>query len=840
MARVIGEASVRLRVDGTGLDRQIDSTLRKAFRSIQLDTSPFDRYEKDAGDAADRTSNRFRAALNVAQRAGSSFARSMTSVFKAVAVLGAIGGAINSVSALGGVLLTAGAAATTLTGAVGVLPGLFVALQVATATVKLGLQGIGDSFKALASGDMAAFNESLKGLAPNAQSFMRAVSAFKPAFDAMKLDVQQRLFAGLNTEVQALGRMYLPVASQQFGLMAQNINKSVREATGFLQTPQALRDVTTIGENVQGMFRNMRGVLADVVQAFLDITTVGSSFLPGIGASVQGLTSRFQQFIASARESGQLQQFFAAGLQAVKDLGVGLGNLGIGLFNVFQIGQAQGAGLLATFRSLTEQFRAFTESAAGQQAIGNLFATLGEVMRQVTPIIRELALVFGQVLAPIAREVAAVIGPAVLSVIQQLGPVFQALQPGIMAVAQVFAQLLTTLAPLLPLAAQFLNAFLLAMMPVIQALLPPFTQIVQAILPQLTGLMTALGPLLAVAAQAFGQLLVALLPLLPPIIDLAMKLIPPLIQVIQATIPAIQVLASIITTVVVPAFEIFSSIIGGVASFVGNTISVMVNLVVGHLQNMGNLARGVWDAIKGIFNSTVGAIVRFVVDGISGLVRSVGQFFGDMGRAAQGGIGSLIGFVASIPGRILSAIGSLAGLLFSAGVDVVNGLIRGIGSVIGSIGKFLLNGVKGAVNSVLGFLGIKSPSRLFADIGRDMGLGMIVGLEKISPAVDSAAQAMAASATGAAQLSPEAAARAFGSIPTGGGGTAGTGQAGEVQVTLQQTNVMQPGTDVRQFASEVYRNGAYELAAASSLLGVSQGSPRVGIADIVTGARGTM
>jgi phage-related protein len=255
---------------------------------------------------------------------------------------------------------------------------------------------------------------------------------------------------------------------------------------------------------------------------------------------------------------------------------------------------------------------------------------------------------------------------------------------------------------------------------------------------------------------------------------------------------------------------------------------------------MGNLARGVWDAIKGIFNNTVGAIVRFVVDGISGLVRSVGQFFGDMGRAAQGGIGSLIGFVASIPGRILSAIGNLGGLLFSAGADIVNGLIRGIGSVIGNIGKFLLNGVKNAVNSVLGFLGIKSPSRLFADIGRDMGRGMIVGLERISPAVDSAARAMAASATEEARLSPAAAARAFGSIPTGGGATAGTGQAGEVQVTLQQTNIMQPGTDVRQFASEVYRNGAYELAAASSLLGVSRGSPRIGVADILTGARGTM
>lgn len=840
MARVIGEAAVRLRIDGTGLDRQIHNTLRTAFKGVELDTKPFDDFEKDAGAAADRTGNRFRTVFRATQRAASVFGSVLGTVFKGIAVLGAIGGAINSVAALGGVLLTAGAAATTLLGAVGVLPALFAAFAVGTATVKLGLDGISDSFKALASGDMAAFNESLKGLAPNAQAFMRAVQGLKPAFDALKMDVQQQLFAGLGKEVTALGKQYLPLIRTQFTGVASAINASVREATGFLQTGGAFTSIGNIGGNVTKMFQNMRSVLADVVIAFLDIGEVGSTFLPGIGESIRGLTGRFQQFIAGAKESGQLQQFFAAGIQGVKDLSVGLGNLGVGLFNVFQIGSAQGAGLLSTFRELTTQFRQFTESTAGQQAIGNIFATLGEVMRQVTPIIRELALVFGNTLAPIAREVAQIIGPAVLAVIKQLGPVFQQLAPGITAVAQVFAQLLTAIAPLLPLAAQFLNAFLLALVPVIQALIPPFTTFIQAILPPMTQLMTALGPLLALVATAFGQLVVALLPLLPPILDLAMKLIPPLISVVQSLLPAIQVLASIITAVVVPAFEIFSSIVGGVASFVGNTISTMVTFVVGYLTNLGNLARGVWDTIKGIFNNTVGAIVRFVVDGISGLVRSVGNFFGDMVRAAQGGIGSLIGFVASIPGRILSAIGSLAGLLFSAGADIVNGLIRGIGSLIGNIGKFLLNGIKGAVGGVLSFLGIKSPSRLFAEIGRNMGEGMIVGLERVTPAVDAAAKAMASSAVDNASLSPAAAAAGFGDIPTTGASTAASGSTGAVEVKLQQTNVMQPGVDVRQFASEVYRNGAYELAAASSLLGVNRGSSQVGISDIVSGVRGTM
>ena len=49
-------------------------------------------------------------------------------------------------------------------------------------------------------------------------------------------------------------------------------------------------------------------------------------------------------------------------------------------------------------------------------------------------------------------------------------------------------------------------------------------------------------------------------------------------------------------------------------------------------------------------------------------------------------MGGLLSFVSGIPGKILSALGDLGSLLFNAGKRIIQGLINGIGSMIGSVG----------------------------------------------------------------------------------------------------------------------------------------------------------
>lgn len=71
--------------------------------------------------------------------------------------------------------------------------------------------------------------------------------------------------------------------------------------------------------------------------------------------------------------------------------------------------------------------------------------------------------------------------------------------------------------------------------------------------------------------------------------------------------------------------------------------------------------------------------------------QAVGNAFMNAARAATQWIHNLIVDVASIPGRVLSAIGNLGNLLWNAGASIIQGLINGIWSKIGEVRSALAN-----------------------------------------------------------------------------------------------------------------------------------------------------
>lgn len=65
----------------------------------------------------------------------------------------------------------------------------------------------------------------------------------------------------------------------------------------------------------------------------------------------------------------------------------------------------------------------------------------------------------------------------------------------------------------------------------------------------------------------------------------------------------------------------------------------------------------------------------------------------------QGGFNAAVSFVASIPGRVIGAIGDLGGLLVNSGRSLINGFVSGINSAIGGA----VSAVSGAVSQIRSF-----------------------------------------------------------------------------------------------------------------------------------------
>lgn len=949
-ARIIGEAAVRLRADSAGLAAEMTGIIRKALDQATADAdsqkTPLDVIERRSQETGGRVQDIFRSTFAAVGSMASSALSAALSGGRLLLMGAAAGTALSAVSALSAGLIALVGAAAQAGGVIGLLPAVMFAVKAAALTVKLGLTGMQEAFSAIASGDAAAFQEALKDLAPSARQFAREVNALKPAFDAMQLDVQQRLFAGLGGQVRLLGGIYLPIARDMFTDIAGSINLAALDLSGFLREADTIDRVTLATANVGGAFSVLRQALTPAVSALIDLTSVGSQFLPGLAERVTALATRFGEFIRSAADSGQLAAFFGNALEVASQLGRIIGNIGSGLGNVFGSGMNAGRGLLDSLESITAAFEEFTGSVQGQQALDSFFGSIATVTATALPVLRELALLIGGSVAPVLANLAEGVGPGVVAIISQLRPTITALTPGLTALGQAFGRILQAVAPLLPALGELVGRIATALASALSSAIGPLTTFItyltespgalagllagvgavalamgplagiigtvapmignlvsnagglRAVLTALTGpvgliigllvalfvgsedfrnavlglvsvvgglvgqLVSALAPTLSTLMGIVGNLVATLGTALAPVVTLVANLLsavlPPIIAalgpILAAVVPVVELVAgalsSLISNAVAPFIQILTAVLlpviaslrpvietvfGVIVNVIQAAMTIMqgtINLVLGLIS--GDWSRA-WDGIKQIVSGAVSLVSSIITGAVdiwrsmitsawSAITGAVSAAWNAIKGAVQSGVEGAVSFVRGLPAGVVAALGNIGSLLVSAGRDLINGLIAGVKQVAGNIAESVLAPIRNSVAQVKSFLGIASPSKLFRQFGAWTGEGYVEGMDAMTPAVVAAGRAMAEAAAGA-MGGPGSGLGVPGAALAGSSGSAAAGGG----VVLNQTNVMQPGTNVRQFADYANREAWWDLQSSGTLLPVTPGSGQEGV-----------
>lgn len=252
----------------------------------------------------------------------------------------------------------------------------------------------------------------------------------------------------------------------------------------------------------------------------------------------------------------------------------------------------------------------------------------------------------------------------------------------------------------------------------------------------LTGIGTALQPLVSTLA-GFGK------------------------QIMGIVGPALADIGNIIRTQLLPAFRAALPVLVPIANFF---LKILGGAVVGALKGTINFIKGALKVISGVFNVFAGVFtgdwkklwsgVKQVFSGFTQAVIGAFQFFWNIGilgifrkaglaviglaksgmaglkNAFSSGISAAFDLFKSIPGRILSAFGQAPTLLLNVGKNIMTGLVNGIKSMA----TILINTIKSTVTDALPdfvkkALGIASPSKVFAEIGKDVGRGFIKGVQ---------------------------------------------------------------------------------------------------------------
>ncbi len=824
-----GAISIEVVADTSKFAAELKRQLRAILRSIRTDpievdadTSPFIRRIREAQGEADKS---FRGLFDTlkerAEKAGFDIGKAL-GVAIGPALVGALAPAVQGAVAL---LASIGPAAlTALPAAIG-----------AISTMKVALFGVGETLKQLIDGDLKKFEKALAKLSPTAQQFFRALQALGPQVSALKNAVQSRFFTGFNKDVVSVSKNLLGPLKIGMTGVAGDLNKLARLTAEYAASTKGsdavvgiFRTTRQVIAEVSDAFGPLLEKLLDYVIAGTDAKSVDAAFVRA-KATISGLakvagnlkdalgsvfsgsfnsdatsvvntlikgSAALKEFLASANAQAALQSLgsilkdsqgtLSQVLEILPKLLPALANLASGGFDV--LSAAIGALLTAvkpfvdfladnpqaardlgvaigTIVVAIKAYQAALVLATGAQIVWNGLVVAGNALMTTATVLwnaGRLAIALMGVAFTSAGAQATILGAALWGqVTAATAAIAGWVRIGAAAVAsgaQQAAALAVATAGWIKLAVQ-------------QALattrLIAYTVAMNAVRVA-TIAWTAVQWLLNVAmtANPIGIVIAVIVALVAAIV-IAYQKSETFRSIVQAAFAGIAAAATWLWENALK--PLWDGIVAGF-EFVKAAAALWWVGVQLYFQLLAAAATTLWNWIKAAWNGIVAAF-NFVVAGAASFVSSVVGFFQNLVGAVAGKISSMISFVTSIPGRIMSAVGNLGGLLYNAGANIIQGLINGISSMIGR----LTGAVGNAVQKIRDFLpfspakvGPLSGSGAPEASGRKIATGIADGIMAEQSTITGAMNTMAGNLEA---TTPSLAAR----NPGGGAGEAGGG-----------------------------------------------------------------
>ncbi|MDH6448173.1 phage-related protein [Streptomyces sp. SAI-119] len=473
--------------------------------------------------------------------------------------------------------------------------------------IKDAQDAVADAARALADAQTAgaaAVNkvaDALARLSPNAREFVQAVLAQREAWRALKLDVQDRLMAGLGATFTRLTTAVIPPLRAGLGGMADNLNATAKNAANAVIE---LSKAGTLRQMFDGLNRGTANLTRIPGQFLTGLTQLSVAATPAfvrLTAAAGGAADRIAQRLADAFKSGALEDAIDGAVDVVKQFGGLLADIGGTIGNIMKAAAAGGGDALGALSSVFAELRRITAMPEVQQALTSIFTavnaiakllagTLGAVIQAalpllaaLAPVVTQLAEKFGPVLADLAQTLSQALMPimdALLPVLSDVGGILVGLVRAVMPLLQPIGNLLGVIVKTL---GPVISAVGAALVPVVAALAQGLAPVVSAMVP----IIAQLGQFLAQMAPAFLSITLALIPLLPAISELVVSLLNLALQVVGPLLPLIAQLATMMAGTLAGAIGILVPVITTVIGWITNlsdTVAKVVKWIVDAFQ----------------------------------------------------------------------------------------------------------------------------------------------------------------------------------------------------------------------------------------------------------------
>ena len=272
------------------------------------------------------------------------------------------------------------------------------------------------------------------------------------------------------------------------------------------------------------------------------------------------------------------------------------------------------------------------------------------------------------------------------------------------------------------------DAALQLMVGLAKGLIKALPRIIQKIPEIIEGIVDALLDSIDLIIDAGVELFVALVENLPAIIDGIVKALP---KIILAILEGLAELGTKLAELFTKAWEGIKEIFAPVGDFFGG----VWNAITGAFATVGewfsNTFGGAWEGIKNIF-SGIGDWFKERWNDIVNVFIGVGAWFANIFVSAYNGVtkafSSVGDFFASVWNTIKGIFSGVWDHFVKIGGQIIDGLKAGVTGAWNGFVDFFANLMGGIQGIAIKQLKIGSPSKVFADIGKFIDLGLAEGI----------------------------------------------------------------------------------------------------------------
>lgn len=286
------------------------------------------------------------------------------------------------------------------------LPGIFAGGAAALGTLVVGMQGFKDAF----SDDPEKAAEAMAELSVSARSAVAAVRSYGDEWDRVQGRTQEALTTGLDNPLRQVIDAQLPVVEEGMVGIAGRMNEGVKLALGTLGSDEAKAGLSEIFSNTESAAGNLNAAIDPIIGSIGRLAATGTEKLPALADDFAGVSQRFDDWLTRADESGDLGRWMDEGIEAAKNFGSVIANVGGSLTSIFRAAKGDGDGFLVTVDRLTERWSDWLSSDEGQSEMREFFAEGREQLDNWLPILQGIGSGIGSVYGA-AQEWSGVVMP---------------------------------------------------------------------------------------------------------------------------------------------------------------------------------------------------------------------------------------------------------------------------------------------------------------------------------------------------------------------------------------------------------------------------------------------